>query len=403
MGAMSEKKPIEFLKSRNNLFRDWQVCQGYVCEIENLTVSLDRAPPPLACPAPQPSAPADKVQPPSKPPEKIPPEAAMLDTLYKAVQAKRRFFKWMDSPAPPVPPAQPKAPPPPATPASRVPPFDIQDVPKAMDKLSMPMSAKLQRRWFAGYANEPRSMKETLAEIDQNGVRYAPAMVDDKTITMDWVLQFPRAREAFEQLVRNGVRDPAARVPLRNALLPYRNRLFVRAWEESKGDLLHFHQSFQFQLIKVNSSFGQRISNYLVQAVVANGVPDDLTGALGSFSFFAAVDFAQIDRQRNEASVSHIWVYVRDSYDFADDQYLGHWSASHVAVVPFHHAAGGNGWLEYPVAHGDGDVRLKGNVLYPVTNKHYRDWRLRHRQGGDFMIYTDRLMVALNPPIKVPL
>jgi hypothetical protein len=47
-------------------------------------------------------------------------------------------------------------------------------------------------------------------------------------------------------------------------------------------------------------------------------------------------------------------------------------------------------------------MRTKGNVLYPVTNKHYRDCA-RHRRGGDFMIYTDRRMVVMNPPIKVPL
>jgi hypothetical protein len=92
---------------------------------------------------------------------------------------------------------------------------------------------------------------------------------------------------------------------------------------------------------------------------------------------------------------------VRDSYDFVDDQYLGHWSATHVAVVGAHQLDGGRGWLKYPVTQGD--VRKKGNVLYPVTNKHYRDWRLRYRRGGDFMIYTDRRMVVMNPPIRVPL
>ena len=108
--------------------------------------------------------------------------------------------------------------------------------------------------------------------------------------------------------------------------------------------------------------------------------------------------------QRLGSSLIAIYIareLVRDPYEFSDDQYLWHWSASHVAVVPAHHMAGGNGWLQYPVVHGD--VYAKDSVLYPVTNKDYRDWRARHKQGGDFMIYTDRRHVLLNPPIRVPL
>lgn len=99
--------------------------------------------------------------------------------------------------------------------------------------------------------------------------------------------------------------------------------------------------------------------------------------------------------------MTHVSVYVRDLYEFSDDQYLGHWSTRHVAVVPAHHLAGGSGWLDYPVV--DGNVHAEGGVLYPVTNKDYRDWRRKHRQGGDFIIYTDRLDVKLNPPIRVVL
>ncbi len=130
-------------------------------------------------------------------------------------------------------------------------------------------------------------------------------------------------------------------------------------------------------------------------------MPDDLTGALGAFNFYAAVAFARFEPAGayTRAIVTHIAVYVRDPYEFSDDQYLGHWSPSHVAVVPAHQVAGGTGWLEYPVVQGS--VYDKDSMLYPVTNKDYRDWRQRHQQGGDFMIYTDRLTVRLASPIKV--
>lgn len=58
-------------------------------------------------------------------------------------------------------------------------------------------------------------------------------------------------------------------------------------------------------------------------------------------------------------------------------------------------------WLDYPVVQGS--IYDKDSVLYPVTNKDYRDWRQRHRQGGDFMIQTDRLSVKPESPIRVVL
>jgi hypothetical protein len=81
-------------------------------------------------------------------------------------------------------------------------------------------------------------------------------------------------------------------------------------------------------------------------------------------------------------------------YEFSTNQYLGHWNSRHVAIVPAYLAAHGRRWLDYPVVD-------RGDVVYPVTNKSYRDWRQRHDQGGDFIIYTDRINIRLDPPLRV--
>ncbi|WP_423393275.1 DUF6402 family protein [Burkholderia sp. LMG 21824] len=41
--------------------------------------------------------------------------------------------------------------------------------------------------------------------------------------------------------------------------------------------------------------------------------------------------------------------------------------------------------VEYPVAVVD--VRVVGNVYYPVRNNSFREWQQRHRRGGDFIIF----------------
>jgi hypothetical protein len=104
-----------------------------------------------------------------------------------------RFHEWLNAPESPkaqkpVAIEKPKK-------AETIPPFDIQEIPGAMRKLKMPVSARLMERWFAGNLNySPRDVDEH-AEVNQDGMRYPPNMYDTTTITLDWVLRFSRARK----------------------------------------------------------------------------------------------------------------------------------------------------------------------------------------------------------------
>ncbi|MNV79927.1 hypothetical protein D3C71_1734990 [compost metagenome] len=129
---------------------------------------------------------------------------------------------------------------------------------------------------------------------------------------------------------------------------------------------------------------------------------------MGSFNLYAAVSQAWFDHKNKSAVVTHISVYVKDNFTFTDEaghasQYLGHWSRSHVAIVPAHQTAAmvNIGWLDYPVAQGD--VHAKDAVLYPVKNSDFRAWQRKHNQGGDFIIYTDMATLKLDTPITVAL
>lgn len=401
--AKAIEGPISFLRS-NNFLRIWSPQQGQVCELAHVALSSARPPPTVAHAAVKnvPERPKKEVAPRRR---KTPQDRTlkMINDGIKAAEAISSFSAWLKSPPP-----QPPAPQPvvakalPAAPAPKpVPPFDIQDVPKAMRKVGMPMAAKLQERWFAGQENYSRSADDLKNEVAQNGARYVSAMVDSTTVKMDWVLSFRRAKEAFDALIQKRLRTPEALDVLRSTLAPYKNRHDLLGWNVANSDFLEFHQKFQFQLIAVNATWGDRIGQFLERSATARGVPDDLTGALGSFNFYAAVRYARFEPSPagRVSIVTDVSVYVRDPYEFSDEQYLGHWSPSHVAVVPSHQVGGG--WLNYPVV--DGSVYDKDSVLYPVTNKDYRDWRAKHNQGGDFMIYTDRLNVKLDSPIRVVL
>ena len=400
MAEAIEEKKIAYLKS-SNFLRLWSERECEVCEVEGVGLSMARAAPPLLHARPVEAVPERAVKEVSVPKKKVPedPYLNVFNAILKTADAVADFSDWLKRPpaaslSSAIANALPKLPP-----ARKVPPFDIQDVPKAMRKLHMPMAAKLQERWFAVQENYSRTSDDLQNELDQHGVRYMPAMIESTTIKMDWVLSFSRAKKAFEDLIKQRLILPVARDILRKKLTPYRNRSDLVAWNAAGSDFFRFHQMFQFQLIKVNATWGQRIEEFLIRFATASGVPDDLTAALGSFNLYAAIQYAYFDHANRAAVVTHVSVYVRDPYEFSDDQYLGHWSPSHVAVVPAHQLDSGKGWLDYPVM--EGSIYAQDSTLYPVTNKHYSDWRAKFGQGGDFIIYTDRLSVKLDRPIQI--
>jgi len=50
-----------------------------------------------------------------------------------------------------------------------------------------------------------------------------------------------------------------------------------------------------------------------------------------------------------------------------------------------------------------GNPVIKGNVYYPVHNSNFRQWAIRHRRGGDFVVYSDRRYVPVVPSITIDL
>lgn len=212
---------------------------------------------------------------------------------------------------------------------------------------------------------------------------------DFDTLTESLMLETPRARDT-----------------LKATLIPYRLRQSIQPCLECKGDFHRFHDRFQFQRIDVNASWSDRIAVQMYEEVSNHGVPDDLTGALGAFNLYAAVAEASFNQQAGTATVTRVAIYVKDNYTFLTtpgkaSQYLGHRNKNHVAIHHLHAAAmAANARLV------DGPARVgrgANNIFYPVRNSDFRAWQLKHRRGGDFIIYSDRIWVTLRRPITVKL
>ncbi|WP_198082956.1 DUF6402 family protein [Variovorax sp. E3] len=392
---------VDFHKS-SNFMRSWAPQAGEICG-EGIALSMNRAPPLAQGRTGVEGRGRKSMEVPSRRQSKEDSYAGAVLGAIKVAEsmsgAVGRFQQWLKSPPP--------APADKTEPAKTVPPFDIQDIPGAMRKLGAPLGAQLMDKWFAGPLNYSPTSGDERNGINQNGVPYPPSMIDTTSVKIDWVLRFERARKGLDFLMSQLETPPALKIAA-NALRPYRNRRDIWPWLECKGDIPSFHKAFQFQLAPVEGTLSQKLAQFVTQSLFNEGAPDDLTCVLGSFNLYAAISYAYFDHKNKAAVVTHVSVYVKDNFTFTDkkgeaSQYLGHWSRSHVAIVPVHEAAAlaNIGWVGYPVVQGD--VHAKDAVLYPVRNSDFRAWQRKHNQGGDFVIYTDRFTMKLDTPIRVAL
>ena len=428
---MNREQDARVWRAGTGLLPIWEANHGCRCEVEGAALSMQKPPPTAAFPPPPPPPP--------------PPAPARLTRGQKQAAKDEQFKKnvlavvdgvsaWLKAPQPP------KAAPAPAVsspPAVKIKPFDIQDIPATMRKLHMPMSAAMMERWFQGQLNYSPTEKDERKGLNHHGQPYPPGMIDKSIVTMDWVLKFKRAKIAFENFTEESyytknswgtkvealpqlhthsdLRTQGAHKELSKALLPYRQRHgTVHTWQLCNADIEKLHREFQFQLLKVDGSLHQRIAEQLRVELTNQGMPDDLTGALGSFNFYAAVSRFHIERNatRVTAVVTGIAVYVKDSYTFATDpgeasQYLGHWNKRSVVISPYASILSKHVDADYPIVADKKPVRpetfLEDMIYYPVRNRSFRDWQVKHQQGGDFIVYSDVRWVTLDTPIRVQL
>lgn len=305
-----------------------------------------------------------------------------------------------------------------------------------MRKLNMPVSAEMMERWFRGQLNYSPTESDEAKGLNQAGQPYPPSMIDKSIITMDWVLKFRRARSAFENLTEQSyyakdswtgklearpqlythsiLRTKGTNEKLRKSLIPFwQSQAPISTWRVCNQDIEKLHQDFQFQFLQVNGSLPQKIAEQL-RVALSQGIPDDLTGALGSFNFYAAVSRFHIERNGKNviAVVTDIAVYVKDSYTFTTNpgkpsQYLGHWNKRSAVISSYAAVSSEFVDADYPLVVDKKPVRpgtfLEDMIYYPVRNRSFRDWQNKHRQGGDFIAYSDLSRVRLGTPIRVML
>lgn len=195
----------------------------------------------------------------------------------------------------------------------------------------------------------------------------APAygLPETATIRMDsWVLTFPRARQIYDQLMRERIWANAAAQREITAML--RRKGFLMPASRSFGNLT--------QPVQVQDA------DYINYRVVDFGLfdLDDMSAALGNFAFRVLVSGSVTAASRvsgYQITITEVGVYIRDSYDFNGDQFLGYWDDSDNSVSMINPLSGTG-----------------------VSNSDFRAWRSRNGRGGDFLVFSDIKRTILMTP-----
>lgn len=190
---------------------------------------------------------------------------------------------------------------------------------------------------------------------------------DTSTVTMDWVLSFPRARAVYDRMMEERVWvNEAAQGQIAEML-------------RRKGMLVEAQHSFNFLHLPAIRLDPDYVQNRPVLYDL-NTAPDDLMGALGRFRLRIAIagsvsPSAPPLNPGHVVIVNEIGVYAWDSFDFQEEQLLGCWNE----VQNSFRLVGAPGWE-------------------CVSNETFRNYRTRTGRGGDFLIFSDVRRVRLNNP-----
>lgn len=159
-------------------------------------------------------------------------------------------------------------------------------------------------------------------------------------------------------------------------------------------DPIILHSNCQFQRETVGYSFKEM---------------DDLYGSLGNFGIYAAIMKITISPSRKGYRIllNDVGLYMRDTYDFLGDQYLGHWCDEGLKLELLGGARNiietiderSKSQLINEYNNAD-PVDSNGNPIEAFGNSDYNKFRKENLTGGDLLLFSDVKKVTVNIEIK---
>lgn len=241
----------------------------------------------------------------------------------------------------------------------------IKSIPMAMRNMGWTVSAQLIERWLQAPAWVlPRSWKQY-----ETSPREIPfTHIEKQLVRMSWAMSHQRVQEAKSALLAKMTNDPAQRNLGKKLSAANLERGKWTAFGSKHYPVLDLERVHQSNF----TTFG-RLSDPM----------DDLYGSLGEATLKVALIGLVMRHEAAERftfKVTDAGFYIRDTYDFNGDQYLGAWAKDRVLSLA-------QTALNFP--RRDQAHRGSPVPITHVTNSHFDSYRRATGFGGDFVIYSN--------------
>lgn len=246
--------------------------------------------------------------------------------------------------------------------------FTLRDIPTAMRAEGWEIGAKVMERWFARPAR-------AMSKEEKSNDRRSPD-IETRLVTMGWARGFSRVASAEQRLLAtwsNPTRLSASRQVLEKRVRHWRQR-------HATGD-----RAFRFGNLSAATAEIDATSQINIEKVDSaySGTVDDFYAAIGNCTLKIAVSgmVTALGNNRLRLVIDEVGTYLRDTYDFIDDQGLGGWGPSGLRRAAL---------LAPDIQIVAETARERpGQAFWSVGNGSFRQYRAHYGRGGDFVIFTD--------------
>jgi|GEM_PF-131955 uncharacterized Zn-binding protein involved in type VI secretion len=242
-------------------------------------------------------------------------------------------------------------------------------VPLAEDKQGWYYLALMFEKWLCNDGFDFEQHRHKVIENGKERYEQDDDCYDDPFfIKWDWLDKYDDVKEKTDELIKKATNE-AGKKELARMLA---NQL--------KDD----PNLTEFNFINDNNNRHVDSNNFASvndKGVTSNLYPNGLFAAMGSFTLksLPAGTIDKIDDNRYKVTVNQLAVYAEDSFQFADNEYLGYWSAN---------------LLDFLI----GPLDLFNYVK--LNNSDFRDFRKTYNKGKDFVVLSDNHVIQDYEPVS---
>lgn len=263
--------------------------------------------------------------------------------------------------------------------------FHIDMIPDAMSKMGWEVAPKIMRHWFSITPEYSFSESTKNKLLDDDARTIDASKVNDSIVTMEWAKKFEKVSSGIKALTA-GWNTQNGRKVLRKKLQALGNYEQKCIFIGNSDDVKTLDATAQVNFMRIGSK---------------TDTINDWYGAMGNCNLKVCLKgYTSTLSGKHILKVDSLGFYLKDTYDFLDDnklgldipELLGVWGKKGIltkAETAVYMSSYTSGFFGRLARHYSGFV--------PVFNADFKEWQKKHHSGGDFIVFSDVLWL---PPLE---